>query len=101
MSNTFKQWMIDQYDQEELYTITEHGCISGCAGGLIYYSDTLEIYDKYDDELHTAMNDYKEQTGEWPSYVVENLSSVVAFKNAVVWFVAETYAYELTQESTN
>lgn len=99
MSNTFKQWMIDHYEIEELYTITEHGCISGCAGGLIYYSETCDIYDKFSNELHDALNDYKDQMGEWPSYVTENLGSVISFKNAVVWFVAEVYAYELTKES--
>ena len=101
MENTFKQWLINQYDQEELYTITEHGCISGCAGGLIYYSETCAIYEKFSNELHEALNDYKEQTGEWPDYVLENLGSDLGFKNSIVWFVAELYAYELTQESTN
>lgn len=96
MTQTFKQWMIDQYDQEELYTITEHGCISGCAGGLVYYSETCDLYDKHAEELHDALNDYKDSHGEWPAYVIENLGSVISFKNAVVWFVAELYAYELT-----
>lgn len=99
MEKTFKQWMIDQYDQEELYTITEHGCISGCAGGLIYYSETCDLYDKHAEELHGALSNYEQEFGQWPDFVVKNLGSANGFKNSVVWFVAELYAYELTAET--
>ena len=95
---TFKEWMKNNYDFEELYAITEHGCISGVAGGLIYYTETCALYDKYTEEMHDALQDYRDNVGEFPEYVIEHLGSETGFKNAVVWFVAEVYAGELTSE---
>lgn len=95
----FKTWMQEHYDYEELYTITEQGCISGCAGGLIYYQETGAVYDQFSEELHNMLEDYKDNVGEWPSYVLKNLGNVDCFKNAVVWFCAEVVALELTQET--
>lgn len=98
MSNatTFKQWMSSQYDQDELREIAYNGCESGCAGGLIYYSETCAIYDLYAEELHEQLGNYLDQIGEqMPSYISGHIGNLTGFKNAVVWFVAEIYANEL------
>jgi hypothetical protein len=98
---SFKQWMIDNYTPEELQDIARQGCISGAASGLIYYRETVAAYDKYGEELHDVISDYRENYGEYPPYVVDALSSIDGFKNAVVWFVAEVYAQELTETEVN
>jgi hypothetical protein len=95
MSNTFKQWMIERYEAEELNEISMHGCVTGCAHGLIYYTETSAIYDQYAEELHRVYGDYVSEIGEPVSYVVENMGEVSMFKNALVWFVAELYVQEL------
>lgn len=98
MTNTFKDWMRNQYDQEELREIAYHGCESGCAGGLIYYTETNALYDLYADELHEEIGNYLDQTGEeLPSYVTKHIGHLTHFKNAVIWFVAEMYANELME----
>jgi hypothetical protein len=96
MTKTFKQWMSDQYDTDTLNEIATHGCISGIASGLIYYTETTAIYEQYAEELHAAYGDYVSEVGEPVAYVVENMGEVSMFKNALVWFVAELYAQELT-----
>ena len=96
MSNTFKQWMSEQYEAEELKDIANNGCANVAPGGMIYYTETAAIYDQYAEELHRAYGDYVSEIGEPVAYVVENMGEVSMFKNALVWFVAELYAQELT-----
>lgn len=91
--NTFKQWMHDNYDHSDWENIEHSGCINGVSG-LIYYSETVELYDAFADEMHEVIAEYKEMTGEMPDYIVKNLDNATSFKNAVVWFVAEWYADE-------
>lgn len=91
--STFKQF-IAQYDTDTLQDIAGHGCASACVSGMIYYQETADLYDLHCVELHEALNEYKENFGEWPQYVTDNLGYVSLFKNAIVWFVAEMYAQE-------
>jgi hypothetical protein len=97
MSNTFKQWMKDNYDINELQDIAEHGCVSGVSG-MIYYSETCKIYDQYAEELHDMIYQYEQDMGEMPQYIVNELGCLTGFKNAVVWFCAEVLAQEMTNE---
>ena len=97
MSYTFKQYMQEKYTLEELQDIASHGCQSGCAGTLIYYSDTNAIYDRFAEEIHAVISDEAENFGEVPQYLVKALAEPLhVFKNNLVWFVAETYAFELS-----
>jgi hypothetical protein len=97
--NTFRQWMLTSYNKDDLASIAKHGCISGCASGLIYYSETNDIYDKHCIELHNVLANWIDMNGEAPEFVTKHLDSAISFKNAMVWFVAEFYAnaflYEL------
>lgn len=98
---TFLNHMKENYTAEELEEITYHGCASGCAGTMIYYSDTSDLYDQYADELHEVLAFEVENFGECPKYITDALASgsLSVFKNAVVWFVAETYAFQLVNEA--
>jgi hypothetical protein len=98
---TFLNHMKENYSVEELNDICTHGCVSGCAGTMIYYSDTSDLYDQYADELHEVLAFEVENFGECPKFITDALASgsVAVFKNAVVWFVAETYAFQLVNEA--
>lgn len=93
---TFYEYM-KTYDTEDLENIAEHGCISGCASGLIYYSDTVAFYDLFCDELHEKLGEWIKETGDVPRFITEQLDYATGFKNAMVWFVAEQYANEILQ----
>ena len=95
--DTFYQWMKDHYDQEDLRNIAEQGCVSGCASGLIYYSETNDIYDAYAHELHDKLGEWIDEIGENPEFITKELGNASTFKNSMVWFVAEQYANEILQ----
>jgi len=45
---------------------------------------------------HCAYGYFVSEIGSPVAYVVENMGEVSMFKNALVWFVAELYAQELS-----
>ena len=98
MADTFKQYMADNYEHNELAEIAIHGCASGCASGMIYYSETIALFDKYRDDLFEIMANYRDEIGgeSLPDYV-KNPDTFTSFANSVVWFCAEAVAYEKTQ----
>lgn len=96
--STFKNWMREHYDNQELESIRDHGCESGCACGLIYYSETSAIYDEFSGELHEILGDWVNEIGFIPNYIAENIGCDYQFKNAVVWAIAEYYANDLLCE---
>ena len=100
MQDTFKNHMIQNYEIEELKDIAFHGCVSGTAGTMIYYHQTIALYGQYTEELHTIISDWCDQTGESPEYLTKALSEgFTSFTNAVVWFCAEVLANELINQT--
>ena len=95
-SNAFVQYMADTYDSDELREIAEHGCASGCASGMIYYSETIALFDKYRDDLFEIMENWQEETGEAPN--IRLCDCFTSFANTVVWFCAEVVAVELLNQ---
>ena len=96
MENAFKQWLVDNYEHNELADIANHGCAGG-VGGMIYYRETMALYARFADDLHELLAEYKDQTGELPPKVLEALTeSAASFQNILVWFGAEWVANELT-----
>lgn len=93
--NDFKQWMIDNYSHDELADIANHGCTGG-VGGMIYYTETEAIYKRFAHELHEILAEYKDHTGEFPSYVINDLDNYPSFMNSLVWLGAEWVAHEIT-----
>lgn len=96
MNNAFTQWLQDNYTQNELADMANHGCTGG-VGGMIYYTETEELYKRFSSELHDILDNFKDQVGEWPDYVVRELGHYPSFCNSVVWFCSEFIAQELTQ----
>ena len=94
--NNFYQWMKETYTEEELRDICQYGCVNGVSG-LIYYSETVAIYDKHRDELHQKLGEWIDEIGETPTFIIEHLDCFHTFANAMVWFVAEQYANEIVQ----
>ena len=95
--NSFFRFMSETYAADELQDIVNHGCESGCAGGMIYYSETIALFDKYRDDIFEIVNDYQNSIGEngLGEYVNKNCTSFATFANAMVWSAAEIVAYEL------
>lgn len=99
--NTFKQHMQNTYDLDELQDIATHGCESGCAAGMIYYSETTKLFDTHRDDLFEIMAEYMDEYGmpdDLPTYVKKNSGTFATFSNAVVWFCAEVVACDLINQ---
>lgn len=91
----FKQWMIDNYSHNELADIANHGC-SGGVSGMIYYTETEALYKRFAEDMHAIVAEYKDHTGELPSYILNDLDNYQSFANALVWLGAEWVAHEVT-----
>lgn len=96
MANTFKQHMVNTYSHNELADMANHGSNTG-HHGLIWTVDLLELYKEHSDSLHAILAEYKDETGELPKYVLDNMDDADQFQAAVVYFAAEWVAYEVTQ----
>ena len=95
--NTFYKHIKENYSNDELKEICQHGCVSGIAGTMIYYSQTNDLYDEFAYELHDKLGEWIDEIGETPEFIVKELGNASTFKNAMVWFVAEQYANEIVQ----
>jgi hypothetical protein len=98
MENTFKQWLKDTYEPVEIEDIQRHGCEGGVSG-MIYYTETSALYDKYAEEMHEVIGEMIDQIGFMPEYISRYIGSVEQFKNAIVWVVAEWYAGDIISET--
>jgi hypothetical protein len=96
--NTFKEFMENTYDQDDLKSIAEVGCASYAPHGMIYYTETSNLYEEFSGDLHMILDEYKDNFGEFPQYVIDSLGDDVQFSNAVVWFCAEYLAQEMQYE---
>ena len=84
----------DTYDYETCKEIVEHGCVSGVAHDHIYYKDTADFFDKYEDEMIEYITDtlgedsLKEIWGKNPNYIN-------GYKNDVTWSFIELVAMSI------
>jgi hypothetical protein len=81
----------------------EHGCVSGMIGEMIYYKDTEQFFDKYEQEVQEKLVEYGyDRTHD--KYVqfleIEYLSEDDATyeKNEFAWFLFESVAFEIGSE---
>ena len=98
MNNAVKE-IEDIYSVEDFQEIANHGCQSGVCHEHIYYGDTIEFYEKYEEELTTYFTD---------NYGVEFLvdlfkesllgGDLTHYKNAVCWAFIENVAFDITDK---
>ncbi len=102
-AKTLKEWMMQQFDKDELMDICSYGCISGYPG-LIYYSETTELYREYEDEIWEMLQEDADSFG--CSSIAELIATFNGakdannrdqFENLLVWYAAERIAREETE----
>ena len=87
----------DSYGIEDLREIAEHGCASGVANDHIYYHQTVEFFDEYEDEIieyiaDTLGGEFHEEL--WSA----NTCNITGYKNDTVWTYVELIAQQLIEE---
>jgi len=94
--------MIESFSHDELADMVNHG-VSGGYCGLIYYSETTQLYQQYKDEIWDMLYDDAESQGGTILEMIaqfsgsKNVGSSDQFENLLVWYAAEKIAYELTE----
>jgi len=99
----------DALDSENIETyfndLLTHGCVSGMVGKLIYYSDTVKFYDRYEDEIENLLDETREEMGYSNRFDMigslngaENVGDMTQEKNLLAWFAFEETARTIANE---
>ena len=87
------------YTLEELKEIADHGCQSGVCGQHIYYGDTIQFYDTYENEIIPYF------TSEYGVEFLVDLfkesllgGDLAIYKNNVCWAFIESIAFVTVDE---
>ena len=93
--NEIYESVVEGYDSKEEFDeyLAKYGCISG-VGGLIYYWETTELFDNFEDECNDWLEDLKEETGLNPWDLFSNWEIAINSqynKNTVIWAMFEEY----------
>ena len=96
MTNAFDS-VKESYDIETLREIRDYGCSSGVAHDHIYYSDTVEFFDTYEDEIveyiaDTLGGEFNEEL--WNN----NPCNITGYKNDSAWCYVELVASLLVDQ---
>tara|TARA_R100000329_G_scaffold129954_1_gene109008 strand:+ start:1409 stop:1750 length:342 start_codon:yes stop_codon:yes gene_type:complete len=87
----------ETYDIDTLREINEYGCGTGVAHDHIYYRDTVEFFDTFEDEIieyiaDTLGGEYNEEIWQ------RNPCHIAGYKNDTVWCFIELVASQLIDE---
>lgn len=90
---SFEDWFLANIDAESARDLREHGASCGI-GGLVYYSDTIPLFNAFQGEIEAiATDDY--DTDLWQFAKVCDARGITQLKNALVWAAAERLAHTL------
>ena len=87
---TAREEILQTYDRLQLRDISEFGCATGTATAHIYYSDTLEFFQKYDEEIQ---DDLMARYGDdFIMLFARDVQDVATMQNNMVWDFIEAVA---------
>jgi hypothetical protein len=101
---TIKEYILENYDEEEMKDICKHGCVSGCASGLIYYHETVKFHDEYEKEIWDMLFD---DAQDQDMTILELIASfngkkdvydIEQFKNLLCWYAIEKVCFGIVNE---
>lgn len=100
MEKTFRELILNNFDDFNLTDIATQGCEGGF-NGLIYDSELIDLYDRYHYEMWAMMNaNHDENPTDNGPLSVLNINKCVddtSFKRQIVWYCAEFIASEYVQ----
>ena len=85
------------YTIDELKEIADHGCESGVCRQHIYYGDTIQFYDTFEDDILESLRDAYD-TEFLIDLFKEADASLVVYKNHVVWAFIEMVAFDVVED---
>ena len=99
-ASTFKAWVKKQYSPSELRDLVKQGAVGGFSG-MVYYSETAKLYERYSDDLWEMLLEDAETIGVTPLALMSGFNGAAQvetdaqFKNLLVWYGAERVAAAL------
>jgi len=99
---TIKEYLLANYELEDLKDIATHGCVTGCAGTLIYYTDTCAFHDKYEEEIWSLLESEYADLGYKTIFEfigslngAKNIGCLDHLKNLLCWYSVEEIARDI------
>ena len=93
---TFEDWFLANMDADTARDLREHGASCGI-GGLCYYSETVGLFNAFEDEIERlATDDY--DIDIWQIAKHCDARGITQLKNALVWAAAERLAHTLKSQ---
>lgn len=90
---SFEDWFLANMDADTARDLREHGASCGI-GGLCYYSETVELFNAFGNEIELlAMDDGDMEL--WEIAKASDAFGITQLKNALVWAAAERLAHTL------
>lgn len=90
-------YIIQNFDKDDIRTLAEHGA-SGGVSGLIYYSETSKLYDIFKDDIWNIIEDDLCGSDKTPlEYIAElngseHVITDTSMRNLLVWYAFEVCA---------
>jgi hypothetical protein len=100
---TIKEWLLENFEMDEIKDIRTHGCIGGVAG-LTYYTETVEFHDEHEEEIWDLLFEHAENQGKTTLELIaelknqEQVVSMTKLKNLLCWLSVEVKASEIIDE---
>ena len=99
----FRDWMLAQFEHNQLADICNHG-VNGGFSGLIYTKEINQLYDRYHESLWDILDEMRDSMGADNDLALmaqfggaSRVNSDSTFKELVVWACAEEIAHSETQ----
>mgnify|MGYP001171639648 FL=1 len=104
-TKSIQGWVLNNIPKDQWQEIIEHGLESGMVSDLIYYNDTVDFHDKYENEiwdmLYEAKDDFSSEKDESVLRFIsklnggQNVGSLTQMKNLLTWWAVEETVHRL------
>ncbi len=102
---TIKEYILENYEIDNIKDIADHGCATGCAGTLIYYNHTTAFHDIHEQEIWDLVFESAENEGITSLEFIASLQgqqhvgSMEQLKNLLVWFAVEQRCFDIINDN--
>ena len=93
-NNEGRNQLLNDYDQEQLQEIADHGCQSGVCNQHIYYADTISFFDKYEGEILDLIHE-RYGVDELVSIFKRSEACYDMYRNECTWLFIENVATDV------
>ena len=93
-NNEGRDQLLKDYDQEQLQSIADHGCVSGVCSKHIYYADTIAFFDKYEGEILDLIH-VRYGVDELVSIFKRSDACYDMYRNECTWLFIENVATDV------